>query len=572
MTIKWLMDNYEPAEGVSLPRSSLYTHYLDFCQGSTMTPVNAASFGKIIRQQFPNLKTRRLGTRGQSKYHYYGIGVKATSKYREKLLEASALDEAGEPSHMHLPPFPRPREDMLPAACRVEDVTAFLKAYRAHCQELVDEVASGEYDEMEMILKSFWQAAALKHLSVLRHRAVIDLVAVCDNTLYSTLLSVAIPNVMEPLPTSTMRSLRLFARHFEPWCAGALGSMPQELAKQKMDTLQVFTTALCRQTSLNHLAHAAQTIVRTPKLLEQMLRDWRHLDFACIHHQAATAFRADATLAARCRRIVQQFNMVLSTQGTVAGLTGLLTTVLAECVGLGRASEGDHGGGAGQESGGGGGADGDGGGGGREYQRRAKRFMMKFNYICTLIIRELTIKSAASFSSFHIIRMLLDEFLMYTVERRRASDYAARLRSSIGLEDYNLRSGNAAIPEQHRRHLTDDQQHYGSKDLSHQRHLHAEDHHHHAEVTSLRNMAELAPPMPLLEDADVLRDIVVPSSRLQSISSRLGSTCSSPPLSALPTGAKSFDDIYGMPPVPKQEHLLSPHNIASPFGGYGIYM
>jgi regulatory factor X 1/2/3 len=45
-------------------------------------PVNAASFGKLIRSIFPNLKTRRLGTRGHSKYHYYGIRIKATSELR----------------------------------------------------------------------------------------------------------------------------------------------------------------------------------------------------------------------------------------------------------------------------------------------------------------------------------------------------------------------------------------------------------------------------------------------------------------------------------------------------------
>lgn len=547
VTIKWLMDNYEPAEGVSLPRSSLYTHYLDFCKGNNMTPVNAASFGKIIRQQFPNLKTRRLGTRGQSKYHYYGIGVKSTSKYREKLTESREEAEAS-PPHMHLPPFPRPREEMLPASCHVEDVAAFLQAYRAHCQEVVDEVASQEYDELEQVLKKFWQLVALKFLSVLKHRAVIDLVAVCDNTLYSTLLSVAIPNVMEPLPTSTMRALRLFARHFEPWCAAALTSMPPELAKQKVDTLQVFTQSLRRQTSLNHLAHAAKTIVGTPKLLQQMFLDWKHLDLDCVIHQATTAFRCDAAAAARCRKVAEDLMGALSQEGTVDGLTGLIAKVLGECVGAtaagAPASPPDA----------------------REYQRRAKRFLMKFNYVSTLVIRDLTIKSAASFSSFHILRLLLDEFLIYTVERRKASDYAARLRSSIGLEDFSVASANnlaaaEAGPGQQASHG------HGSDGLGGVRQHDAS----HAEVTSLRNMASLAPPMPLLEDADLMRDVAVPSSRLQSMSSRMDSTCSSPPMSALSAGGRSFDDLYAMPPVPKQEALLPPRSSMSAinYGAFG---
>uniref|UniRef100_A0ACB8ER11 DNA-binding protein rfx2 n=1 Tax=Sphaerodactylus townsendi TaxID=933632 RepID=A0ACB8ER11_9SAUR len=77
--LQWLLDNYETAEGVSLPRSTLYNHYLRHCQEHKLDPVNAASFGKLIRSIFMGLRTRRLGTRGNSKYHYYGIRVKPDS-------------------------------------------------------------------------------------------------------------------------------------------------------------------------------------------------------------------------------------------------------------------------------------------------------------------------------------------------------------------------------------------------------------------------------------------------------------------------------------------------------------
>ncbi|XP_048473957.1 MHC class II regulatory factor RFX1-like isoform X1 [Rhincodon typus] len=78
-TVQWLLDNYETAEGVSLPRSTLYCHYLLHCQEQKLEPVNAASFGKLIRSVFMGLRTRRLGTRGNSKYHYYGLRIKANS-------------------------------------------------------------------------------------------------------------------------------------------------------------------------------------------------------------------------------------------------------------------------------------------------------------------------------------------------------------------------------------------------------------------------------------------------------------------------------------------------------------
>ena len=78
-TISFLVNNYETAEGVSLPRSTLYNHYQRHCKETNQDPVNAASFGKLIRSVFLGLRTRRIGTRGNSKYHYYGIRVKPTS-------------------------------------------------------------------------------------------------------------------------------------------------------------------------------------------------------------------------------------------------------------------------------------------------------------------------------------------------------------------------------------------------------------------------------------------------------------------------------------------------------------
>ena len=46
-----------------ISRNVVYFNYVDFAAKSGMLPVNAASFGKIIRQLFQNLTTRRLGTR-----------------------------------------------------------------------------------------------------------------------------------------------------------------------------------------------------------------------------------------------------------------------------------------------------------------------------------------------------------------------------------------------------------------------------------------------------------------------------------------------------------------------------
>lgn len=60
------------------------------CNEHKLDAVNAASFGKLIRSVFTGLRTRRLGTRGNSKYHYYGIRVKPGSG----LVSTGAADDA----------------------------------------------------------------------------------------------------------------------------------------------------------------------------------------------------------------------------------------------------------------------------------------------------------------------------------------------------------------------------------------------------------------------------------------------------------------------------------------------
>ncbi|XP_035231448.1 DNA-binding protein RFX6-like, partial [Stegodyphus dumicola] len=80
-TIKWLKDNYCPCPDVCLPREIVYDHYLEYCKGKNIVPTCKATFGKLIRNTFPDVTSKRLGARGHSKYHYNGIGIKLNSDY-----------------------------------------------------------------------------------------------------------------------------------------------------------------------------------------------------------------------------------------------------------------------------------------------------------------------------------------------------------------------------------------------------------------------------------------------------------------------------------------------------------
>lgn len=70
----------------SVPRNRVYSNYATRCGIERVSVLNPASFGKLVRVIFPGIQTRRLGIRGESKYHYVDLALLEDSQ------ESSELD------------------------------------------------------------------------------------------------------------------------------------------------------------------------------------------------------------------------------------------------------------------------------------------------------------------------------------------------------------------------------------------------------------------------------------------------------------------------------------------------
>ncbi|KAM6100479.1 LOW QUALITY PROTEIN: DNA-binding protein RFX8 [Theristicus caerulescens] len=79
--VRWIADNFSLCEGCTVPRWLVYELYMESCSPKSKYQVNSATFGKLIRLVFPGLGTRRLGTRGSTRYHYDGIAIKKNSSF-----------------------------------------------------------------------------------------------------------------------------------------------------------------------------------------------------------------------------------------------------------------------------------------------------------------------------------------------------------------------------------------------------------------------------------------------------------------------------------------------------------
>ncbi|XP_036143690.1 uncharacterized protein LOC105840758 [Monomorium pharaonis] len=72
-TIMWIKTHLEEDPDVSLPKQEVYDEYNVYCTRNSMKPLSTADFGKVMKQVYPRVRPRRLGTRGNSRYCYAGM-------------------------------------------------------------------------------------------------------------------------------------------------------------------------------------------------------------------------------------------------------------------------------------------------------------------------------------------------------------------------------------------------------------------------------------------------------------------------------------------------------------------
>ncbi|XP_022210774.2 DNA-binding protein RFX2 isoform X4 [Drosophila obscura] len=463
-TIKWLSRNYETADGVSLPRSTLYNHYMQHCNEQKLEPVNAASFGKLIRSVFSGLRTRRLGTRGNSKYHYYGIRIKPGSLLNHHSMEdtksmhgygpsagngalvsvssstsgqiagsngsmgmSGSTGQRNGTSKKHsfkpetyeaciqyigdggsaLPSFP-PIElsHSFSTELTLEDVDTFRALYREHCESFLDAVLNLEFGTVEFLLRDFWRSSdnnnleeceEEKYLSktklyLLCHCAEVQkFVREVDYQFYQNTVDVIIPDVLRSIPNALTQAIRNFAKNLELWLCESMMGVPEQLAQIKTSAVSAFCQTLRRYTSLNHLAQAARAVLQNGAQISQMLSDLNRVDFHNVQEQAAWVSQCAPAVV---QRLESDFKAALQQQSSLEQWASWLQLVVESAM---------------EEY-----------TGKPTYARAARQFLLKWSFYSSMIIRDLTLRSASSFGSFHLIRLLFDEYMFYLVEHKIA--------------------------------------------------------------------------------------------------------------------------------------------------------
>ncbi|KAF4082373.1 hypothetical protein AMELA_G00150810 [Ameiurus melas] len=422
--LQWLLDNYETAEGVSLPRSTLYSHYLRHCQEQKLDPVNAASFGKLIRSIFMGLRTRRLGTRFKtvqkadsflgdnypsSGHHHPNAAeqtVLAQSQHHQQFLDASRA----------IPEFVElDLGDNGVDGVGMEDIKALQILYREHCEAILDVVVNLQFSLIEKLWQTFWRYCPTNSIEgitmtensgmseiegrlprarlllLCQSEAVLKWMNTCDHLMYQALVEILIPDVLRPIPSALTQAIRNFAKSLEGWLTNAMSTIPQKMIQTKVSAVSAFAQTLRRYTSLNHLAQAARAVLQNTSQINQMLSDLNRVDFANVQEQASWVCQCEEGMV---QRLEQDFKATLQQQSSLEQWATWLDNVVSQVL--------------------------------KPYEDRpsfpkaARQFLLKWSFYSSMVIRDLTLRSAASFGSFHLIRLLYDEYMFYLVEHRVA--------------------------------------------------------------------------------------------------------------------------------------------------------
>ncbi|XP_009324562.1 PREDICTED: DNA-binding protein RFX8 [Pygoscelis adeliae] len=318
-----IADNFYLCEGCTVPRWLLYELYMESCSPNSKYQVNSATFGKLIRLVFPGLGTRRLGTRGCTRYHYDGIAIKKNSSfyarycsllseknYHRHRSPGEASSSAWQPStstgtggnacsygdaagyksnsqkkrtNLHCSPsvvylkteqerfqYPWPEfsrfylwEKELGKKYPYQMVVLLANEYYSHCQDILHMVRKSELDKVEDCIMSFWRSLQPERIALMSLPDVCQLFKSYDRQLFKEMENILLHDFLEEVPVQHMKSIRLFSKNVELWLLNALEEFPLPIQTSKSKEVTVFIKRLRRKTDLSNMAKTMRTVLNS---------------------------------------------------------------------------------------------------------------------------------------------------------------------------------------------------------------------------------------------------------------------------------------------------------------------
>uniref|UniRef100_A0A8C2PCX6 DNA-binding protein RFX8 n=1 Tax=Capra hircus TaxID=9925 RepID=A0A8C2PCX6_CAPHI len=427
--IQWLVDNFCICEGYSVPRCLMYEIYMETCGQNAQNQVNPATFGKLVHLVFPDLGTRRLGTRGSARYHYDGICIKRSSffyaqycyllgekkcpsgnivafekstNYNCILQEEGAGDNhspiktepVGSPSsEFRRCPF---WEQELAKKYSYHMVTFLADEYCNCCQDILQHVRNQELERVEDLLMSFWKSLQQDTVMFLSLPDVCQLLKSYDAQLYKGIEDVLLHDFLEDVSIQYLKSVRLFSKKFKLWLLSALEGFPALLQISKLKEVTVFVKRLRRKTYLSNMAKTMRMVLRNTRRVSILKSD-----LCTIFHQGVLDISqkvlsrdlssADVLGENTEMKCLSSLISLLGTSTDLSVFMNCLSSNLQEFVFQPSRSK-------------------------EEFIQLAASFQLRWNFLLTAVSKAMTLCHRDSFGSWHLFHLLLLEYVIHILQ------------------------------------------------------------------------------------------------------------------------------------------------------------
>uniref|UniRef100_A0A452E6G9 DNA-binding protein RFX8 n=1 Tax=Capra hircus TaxID=9925 RepID=A0A452E6G9_CAPHI len=369
----------------------MYEIYMETCGQNAQNQVNPATFGKLVHLVFPDLGTRRLGTRGSARYHYDGICIK-----RSSFFYAQYCYLLGEKK------------------CPSGNIVAFEKSTNYNC--ILQEEGAGDNHSpiktepvgspsSEFRRCPFWEQELAKKYSYHMVTFLADEYCNCcqdilqhvrNQELERGIEDVLLHDFLEDVSIQYLKSVRLFSKKFKLWLLSALEGFPALLQISKLKEVTVFVKRLRRKTYLSNMAKTMRMVLRNTRRVSILKSD-----LCTIFHQGVLDISqkvlsrdlssADVLGENTEMKCLSSLISLLGTSTDLSVFMNCLSSNLQEFVFQPSRSK-------------------------EEFIQLAASFQLRWNFLLTAVSKAMTLCHRDSFGSWHLFHLLLLEYVIHILQ------------------------------------------------------------------------------------------------------------------------------------------------------------
>ncbi|XP_059502948.1 DNA-binding protein RFX8-like [Stegostoma tigrinum] len=268
--------------------------------------------------------------------------------------------------------------------------------YYNHCQEILQHIRSNELDKVRNLLLLFWESFTYNAIAT-SFPDICQLFCSYDAQLYKMIEEILLRDFLGDFSVQHLQSARYFAKKFKSWLIEALEGIPLLLQSMKMRAANMFVNRLRRRTCICNLAKSMHIVLNNHRMISTLRTDLRAIisqGLLNIPSKSTKSFNCSLDEIG-CSFEWKCFDSLLALLDTAADIRAYFQCV-STLVHLFVFQPSNF--------------------RGEEFTQLAANFQLRWNYFLSAISRALTLSNAESFGSWHLVNLLISEYLTHVLQ------------------------------------------------------------------------------------------------------------------------------------------------------------